>query len=417
MILNTIGLIVLLILSALFSATETAFTSLSVVQIEQLVQSRGRRGRMVKTLMGNPKLLLSTILIGNNMANVGASFLTATITLQHFGSALVGLTAALLTLIILIFAEVAPKSIAIENNESIALATAYPLRGISLVLTPIAGLVSVISSTITRLFTKQTTPDVTVDGLLHMMKLARRLGVVEEYETRLVQGVFRFADVTAGAIMTHRADVFSLNETLSLSEAIEPINERGFARIPIYREDPEKISGVVLAWQVVIAVLEGKGDSPLASLALEPIFIPSSLKLKELFLRFSSSHINLAVVIDAYGGVAGVVSREDIIEELVGELYDENETVLGEKITQLSPTSYRIQGDTSLHQLKDLIDLPLPQGGRAKTVAGYLVEHLRRIPSKGEEIPIPGAIVTVERIERNRIVSVVCTSTKEGVEE
>lgn len=144
------------------------------------------------------------------------------------------------------------------------------------------------------------------------------------------------------------------------------------------------------------------------SLALEPIFIPTNRRINELFTVFKHSVLNMAVILDEYGGLAGIVSREDIIEELVGELYDENEPMDGEKVTTIGKEAYRIQGDTSLHQVHDLLELPLVHGKHVQTIAGYIVETLGRIPHPGEEISIPGAAVQIEAVQKNRIMTVVC---------
>ena len=414
MILSLAVLIFLILLSSFFSASETAFTSLSKMQVEQMAARKGRRGRMVKALTQTPKILLTTILIGNNLVNIGASALATAFTIRYFGNAAVGITTGVLTLLVLIFAEVTPKSIAIDNNEKIALSAAYPIEILSFPLRPIIGFVSLTSSLITRFFSKRENGELSLDGLLQMMKVAKEMGVVEDYENRLVRGVFRFNDVTVGAILTHRTDVFSLDQSMPAQEALKPILDAGFSRIPIYLKVPEHITGIVLSKDVVKAVIEDRGGDPIKKLALEPLFVPTSRRINELFAVFKHGALNLAVILDEYGGLEGIVSREDVIEELVGELYDENEVMDGEKVTTVDEASYRIQGDTSLLQVNDLLELPLVQGKNAQTIAGYIVEILGRIPFPGEELSIPGARVKIEDVRKNRIITVLCRPEEEG---
>jgi len=378
------------------------------MQIEQMANTKGHRGKTAKMMAQNPKVLLTTILIGNNLVNIGASALATAFTIETFGNNAVGITTGILTLLVLIFAEVTPKSIAIDNNESISLTAAFPIRFLSILLKPVIWFVTAASSLITRFFRKADNNEMSEDGLLHMMKMAKDMGVVEEYENHLVRGVFRFNDVTVGAIMTHRTDVFSLDQTTTVIDAMKQVHESGFARIPVYKNDPENVEGIVLSKDIINTYIEGKGDRQLKELAIEPIFIPTTRRINELFTQFKHTRLNMAVILDEYGGLAGIVSREDVIEELVGELYDENEAMDGDKVTSLGKESYLIQGDTSLHQVHDLLELPLVHGKHVQTIAGYIIENLGRIPLPGEEIAIPGASIKIEEVLKNRIVSVVC---------
>ena len=408
MILSLASIFLLLMLSAFFSATETAFTSLSLMQTEHISSHRGRRGRMVKRLTEDPKPLLATILIGNNLVNIGASALATAMTIRIFGNAAVGFTTGILTLLVLIFAEVTPKSIAIDHNEGIAAFAAYPIWILSKILKPVIWLVTITSSLFTRFFSPRQQGQMSLDGLLHMMNMARDMGIVEDFENHLVRGVFRFNDVTVGAIMTHRTEVFSMDQSITVEEALKPIHDSGYSRIPIYTGEPENITGIVLTKDVVNASIEGRGKESLRTLALDPLFIPTNRRINELFSLFKRSVLNMAVILDEYGGLAGIVSREDVIEELLGELYDENEIMVGEKVTKLGKESYLIQGDTSLHQVHDLLELPLVHGRNVQTIAGYIVESLGRIPRPGEEITIPGARIQIKDVQKNRILTVLC---------
>jgi len=401
--------IVLLILSALFSATETAFTSLSVVQIQELASDFEKKGRMVKYLSKRPDILLTTILIVNNLVNIAAAAIVANVTIQTFGSQALGISTGLLTLVILIFAEVTPKQIAIVHNEKIALYMAHPVRWVSWVLLPVIKLIGFLSSLITHLVGGEK-KKLSLDGILYMVSIAESQGVVETYETRMIKNVFRFNDTQVQAIMTHRTEVFSLDKNTTVGEALIKIAEKGFSRIPVYNKDPEEIAGIVLAKSLMALSQQGNKETKLKDIMLKPLYISGTRKVNELFYTLKNQKLNIAVIMDEYGGLAGIVTMEDITEELFGELYDEHEQNRRDRITLLRDGSYRLMGETTFHQIEDRLDLELPSGKYAQTLAGYLVEYLGSIPVKNQDIKTPFGVFQIESIKRNRINSVILKS-------
>ena len=407
MISNFIFLAVLLALSGCFSASETAFTSLSAPQLRKLAKEKGRRGRLVKRLAENPDNLLTTILLGNNLVNIAASAIATAITLELFGSRAVGIMTGVLTLIVLIFSELSPKRIAIARNEFVSLLAAYPIFLLSQVLKPVNFLLRSVSSLITRFFIPKETRKVSLEALIHMMSAAREEGVVEDYESEMVRSVFRLNDVSVQAIMTHRTEVFSLDMNLSVEQAAPEISTHGFSRIPVYEKEAENIVGIILSKDITAALLAGDQSRKLRDMMHDPIFIPATRKLHELFHRFKSEKLNISIILDEYGGLAGIVTREDIIEEVLGELYDENEEQADERVQRIDDEHYRIMGDTSLHQFIDTFDIKMPETEYAETLAGFIVEKLDRIPEEGDEVEAGDLRLTIEKTERNRIVSVI----------
>ncbi len=406
MLFEIILFVVLLILSAVFSATETAFTSLSVVQIQELASDYGKKGRMVKFLSKRPDILLTTILIVNNLVNIAASALVANVTIKTFGSQALAVSTGLLTLVILIFAEVTPKQIAIIHSEKIALFMAWPVRWVSWILLPVIKLIGFISSLITHLVGGEK-KKLSLDGILYMVSIAERQGVVETYETRMIKNVFRFNDTQVQAIMTHRTEVFSLNRNTSIGDALVEISERGFSRVPVYNEDPEEIIGIVLVKNLMANYHAGKSNLKLKDIMLKPLYISGTRKVNELFYTLKNQKLNIAVIMDEYGGLAGIVTMEDITEELFGELYDEHEQNRRDRITLLRDGSYRLMGETTIHQIEDRLGLKLPSGKYAQTLAGYLVEYLGSIPVKNQAVETPFGVFIIESIKRNRINSVI----------
>lgn len=406
MLIQIIALIVLIILSGIFSSTETAFTSLSIFQIEEIQKKRGSRGRLVKKLTDRPDILLTTILIGNNLVNIGASALATQITIRLFGNQAVGIMTGILTLVILIFAEVTPKRLAIIFNEKLAVSNARFITFLSWVFRPFIFFIGLISTSITRLFRTKTKIKVTLEGILHMINLGEHLGVVKRYETRMVRSVFRFNDITVQAIMTHRTEVFSLEMNSILQETIGIIIQKGYSRIPVYNEEPERIAGVVLLRDIMKFLAEKRFDIPLKEIMIEPIFVPQTKMVNEMFAQFKREKLNMAIVLDEYGGLAGVVTFEDVIEEILGDVYDEHEWRQDEKIKSHGENQYLISADISLHQLYEGLNIELQSEKYAKTLGGYLINLIDHIPVEGENIEIKSGTFVIEKVLKNRIITV-----------
>src|SRR6056297_2573059 len=351
MVFELLSIIILIGLSAVFSSTETAYTSLSFIQVQSLVKHNGKAGKLVEKLSARPDTLLTTILIGNNLVNIAASAIATQFTVHVFGNQAVGIMTGVLTLVILIFAEVTPKQMAIIHSEKLALRMAYPIHFLSIFLFPFIKLIGFVSSAITRFFSTEKKINTSLDGILHMVHMAEREGVVENYETRMVKSVFRFNDTQVQTIMTHRTDIFSLEADLSLDTVLKDITKEGYSRIHVYDENPEYIVGSLLVRDLMRYIAEGRKDNvPVRDIMTEPIFVSETRKVNELFFLFKKEKLNIAVVMDEYGGLAGIVTLEDVAEELFGELYDENEIQGWEKISPLGDNSFRLTGDTSLHQ-------------------------------------------------------------------
>ncbi len=403
MLIYIIYILVLILLSAIFSGTETAFTSLTFMQEKELETQASRTGRLAARLSGQSELLLSTILIGNNLVNIGASALTTATVIQFYGNYAVGISTGLLTLVILIFAEITPKQVAIIHNETICRIMAFPMQFLVYLLYPISYLITLFSSLITKLFSGKIRYSISEKGILHAVHVAKKQGAVLDYETTFIQNVFRFNDVDVHTIMTHRTDVFSISEQETLQAVMPEVINSGYARIPVYGDSPEHITGILLTRDLLKYATKGEAERTVAEIIKIPIYVPESRKAHEMFDTFKENKLHMAVVLDEYGGLAGIVTMEDVIEELFGELYDEHEEGMEERILDLGNDSYRILGDTSIQQLEDVFGIDMEHSKHVGTIGGYITESLGTIPQQNEELCTSIGTFVVRKMRGNRI--------------
>jgi len=398
-------LVILLILSAYFSSVETAFTSLTPGQINSLAENRGKRGRLVKKLTERHDILLTTLLIGNNLANLGASALTAAVTIKIFGSIYVALATGLLTLAVLVFCEVSPKQIALVANETLCLISARLVALLSIVLRPLIWIISSVSRGITLLVVGRERRKLTLEQLLHHVKAAEGQGVVESYEEEMVRNVFRINDTPVRAIMTHRTELFTIDENTTVQDAADFFVDSGHTRAPVLEGDSEHVSGVVTLFDLVRA-LKKRPNTPLKAISKSPYLVPGTMRAHELYFRLKSEPIRMAIVLDEYGGLDGIVTREDIIEEIFGKFLDERTEPSINPVSEQPDGTWIIQGDADFYDLSDILGLKLRHDSRTHTIGGYILEKSGRIPAQGTVIELEEGQYTILETRNKRIVSV-----------
>jgi len=402
---SVLSLPILLILSAYFSSVETAFTSLTPGQINSLAENRGKRGLLVKKLTERHDILLTTLLIGNNLANLGASALTTAMTIRLFGKIYVAAATGVLTLTVLVFCEVSPKQIALVANETLCLISARLINLLSVVLRPFIWIVSSVSRGITLLFVGSKRREITLEQLLHHVKVAEGQGVVESYEEEMVRNVFRINDTPVKAIMTHRTELFMMNENTTVQDAAYLFVDSGHTRAPVLNGDLEHVSGIVTLFDLVRA-LRKRPRASIKTISKSPYLVPGTMKAHELYFRLRSEPIQMAIVLDEYGGLDGIVTREDIIEEIFGKFLDERANPSANPISEQPDGSWIIQGDTDFYDLSDILGLELKHDSRTNTIGGYLLEKSGNIPVQGTVIELGEGQYTILRTRNKRIVSV-----------
>ncbi|PKL08213.1 MAG: hypothetical protein CVV51_10160 [Spirochaetae bacterium HGW-Spirochaetae-7] len=399
---SIVGVVLCLVFSALFSAGETAFTSLTVFQIETM-KKRKVGGAVVERLARKPDELLATILIGNNVVNISASALATQWAIERWGDWVLGLVTGVLTLVVLIFGEVTPKRVAITHNESVASALAPMLLVCTWLFKPFVLLVNALSSLITRFF-GETRPDaVSMDTMVQMMSIAEHLGVIDYAKSRMVKNVFRLGATMVQAVMTHRIDVFSLDSATSADDACRLASDAAVSRVPVYEGESENIVGVVSIRDAVVEVLAGRGGQPVSGFMADPLFVLPNKTVSDMFALFKKRKDTFAVVIDEYGGLAGIVTIRDIVEEIVGEIYEDSEEASRERVEKRPDGSYLVSGDAPLSVLAEISGGEPPNLPYVQTVAGYVAWSLDRIAVPGDVADTPLGTFTVTVVEANRV--------------
>ncbi len=384
---------------------ETAYTSLTAGQINALLENSGHRGRLVKRLTERSDILLSTLLIGNNLANLGASALMTALTIRLFGSTYIAAATGILTITVLIFCEVTPKHIAMMTNESLCLRSARVIIFLSWVFRPCIWFINAFSRLVTKLFTGRTEKVQTLETLLHHVKAAKHAGIVERYEHEMIRKVFRINDIPVEAIMTHRTDLFTLNEQTTAKNAFDRFLIARHSLAPLLRNDSEHVSGIV-SFADVAKAFKDDPQIPIKNIASPVTLVPGTMKAHELFFKFKKEPIHFVVVLDEYGGLNGVVTREDVVEEVFGALYGEGRAHSVEPIVADGQGAWIIQGDADFYDLSDMLGLNLEHDNRTHTIGGYLLDKFGSIPEAGVDITLPeGRYVILETVKK-RISSV-----------
>ncbi len=411
---NIVLLLILLLLSALFSATETAFTSLSFYQLRDL-KTRGRRGRIVYHLSKKPDILLTTILAGNNLVNIAASAIATTLAISLWGSHTIGYATGVLTLVVLLFAEITPKQIAIVKSQEIALFMAPIIQVLSWISYPIIKGIGWISQILSRLIIgKNNQQSISLEGLAHFMGEAKDQGVLDENESSIIHGALRFNSTQVRGIMTHRTNVFSISDTETLDSAYPKIIESKYSRIPVYHGDKEEhIVGILLLHTLLESMTKQENTQVVEHILEKPLFIPENTSLQEAFSMFQQERMNMAIVLDEFGGLAGVVTIEDIIEEFFGEIYDEHEQLRSARIIPNESGTFTVAGDITVGEFSDYFSISLDTDKHINTLGGVLLEKFDHIPTRGEQTELPWGTCEIKEVKENRITSFTFTPSIE----
>jgi CBS domain containing-hemolysin-like protein len=412
-----VGLLVLmLLLSALLSGSETALTALGEWKIRQLREDGLDPTGAFALLERQPTRFITTLLIGNNLVNIAATALITQIAIQlsrtyGFGESLaVGYATGVTTVLVLIFGEITPKSIAVHHAVAFSRAVIRPVYVLSVVLYPVGLAFTWITSSVLRLFRLEPTgnPLLTENELRLMLRSAEESGVIEAQEEEMIKGIIDLEETVVREVMTPRVDVVAVAEDATMMDLLRLTTEHGYSRLPAFRDTIDDVRGIVYARDLLpyLGRPEALQDTHVADLMTPPQYVPETLSILNLLrdMRIRKNH--MAIVVDEFGGTAGVVTLEDIIEEITGEIYDETDEEEEEDIVRLEDGRYRIQGSAHLEAVGHELHLSFEDDGDYDTLAGYLIDELGHIPQAGEDMEHGGVRFIVEQADERRVMTV-----------
>ena len=418
-------LIALIFANAFFAAAEIAFISLNDAKIDILAKEGNKKAKKIKNMLINPSKFLATIQIGITLAG----FLSSAFASEAFASKLApilnnlipflslevwnSISIILITIILsyftLIFGELVPKRMAMKNYEKIAFATIGIIRAISIIMAPFVKFLTVSTNLVSRLFGVSETDEETVteEEIRMMVDVGEEKGTIDKEEREMINNVFEFNDTCVSEIMVPRTEIYAVDMNMSISKVIEEItndDDFRYSRLPVYDETIDEIKGVVYIKDILLSTKNK--NVKIKTLVKEAYFVPETKPVNELFEELRKNRKQIAIVVDEYGGTAGIVTMEDILEEIVGEIYDEYDEV--EKIYEkIDENTYIINGFMAVSEVEKILDIEIPEGDY-DTISGYLIEELGRIPSEKEKPIIETKEVTykVEKVKDKRIVKI-----------
>lgn len=399
-------IIILIALSAFFSSAETALTTVSSLRVKTLIEEGNRAAVTLQKIKDNTGKMLSAILIGNNIVNISASSLATVWATKVFGSFAVGYATGILTIVVLLFGEITPKTIATLHAESLSLRYAKIIYIIMTLLTPVIYIVSKLSAFILRILKidpTQKNASYTENDLRTIVDVSHEEGVIEQEERQMIKNVFDFGDVCAKDIMVPRIDMTMASIDVTYDDLIASFAKERFTRIPIYEiteESNNSIVGIINMKDILLY----KQDTPfcIRDYLREPFFTYEYKNISELLLEMRSSSVNLSIVLDEYGDVAGLITLEDILEEIVGEIRDEYDSDEENSLQKLSDAEYIVDGSLNLEDINDAISTDF-HSDDYDSIGGLIIEALDRLPDTGDSVTVNGFLLTVMATEKNRI--------------
>ena len=412
-IIQLVIVIILLSASAFFSSAETALMTSNKLKMRNLADNGNKRAAKVLKVTENTDKMLSAILIGNNIVNLTASSISTTLTLKIFGSKLVGIATGILTFLILVFGEITPKNVASKNAEKMALIYIGVISFLVTLLTPLIFIVNTVAKFVISIFNKNGDDNnaVTEEELRAMVEYSHEEGVIENEEKKMIVNVVDFGDTVAGDIMVPRVDMVMVDEKSSYEEILQVFREERYTRIPVYEETPDNVIGILNVKDFLL--IEDKENFVMKELLREPLYTYEYKKTSALMMDMRKTGANIVIVLDEYGITAGLITLEDMLEEIVGEIRDEFDADEDEGITKVSDLEYLIDGSTNLDDINDRIGLSL-SSEEYESIGGLIMEKLGRLPVEGEIINFDNIVLTVKKMDHARIEKV-CLKLKQPV--
>ena len=387
------ALLVLLVFSGFFSGSETALVALSMARVEGLVREGRHGAAALYQLKKDPSAMLTTILIGNNLVNIGASALATVIATREFGAAGPGIAVGLLTLFILVFGEITPKSLATRYSERISLFIATPLLMFMRLIYPLVWFFGKFTTWVHQLTGGAADPTITELELIGMLGYGVEEGAIEHHERNIIERVFAFNDLKVRDIMTPKGKIFALDGALTVAEALPLVAHERYSRTPLFEGQNDNFTRVLYMRDLLRASADGQLQERIATIAHTPLFVSQYQAIDDLFATLRKRNRVFSIVVDEYGDVRGIVTLEDLLEELVGEIYDESDDRPLD-VDSISGHEIVVDGATELRVVEEFFDMELP-GKPTDTVSLWILSHTEYIPGENETFSIDSLDVTI----------------------
>ena len=395
-------IIILLLLSAFFSSAETAFTMVNKIRIRSLIEDGNKRAITVGKIIDNSGKMLSAILIGNNIVNISASALMTSLTIRLWGSYATGIATGVMTVLVLIFGEITPKTTATIYAEKFALVYAPVVYFIMFIFTPVIFIIDKLSGVILKLIhvdANNKHNKITEEELRTFVQVSHEDGVIESNEKKIINNLFDFGDTEAKDVMIPRIDMTLADVNTGYDDIIELFRETKYTRIPIYEGNPDNVIGIL---NIKDLILSQHNDFNIRSIMRKPFFTYEHKNTSELFNVMQRSSHSISIVLDEYGSTAGMITTEDLLEEIVGEIRDEYDTDETDPFIKVGHYSYLVDGSYKLDDLNDSLNLKFTSQDN-DSIGGFIIEKLDRFPDIGEQFDIDNVHFKIERASSNRI--------------
>ncbi|MBQ2679425.1 MAG: HlyC/CorC family transporter [Firmicutes bacterium] len=394
-------IIVLIIFSAFFSASETALTSLNKIKIRSMIDNNVKGAERVHKITEDMPRLLSSILIGNNIVNILASSIMTSVAILLFPNKGVAVATIIMTIVVLIFGEITPKTFAAKNPEKVAIRFSGPISGIMVILTPIVAILNAITSFVLKFAKSNDEEDhlITEDELKTMVNVGHEEGILEIDEREMINNVFDFGDTKAKDVMTPRTDMVAVDVDASYDEISRIFQEEGFLILPVYEENVDNIVGVIYLKDIAFA---SKESFDIIKHIHEPLYTYETKPVLDLLSEMKRETVKFAVVVDEYGGTSGIVTLTDLIEELVGDFADDEDD---SDIQLIKDDEYIIDGTAKLDDVNEMIGTDI-QSDTVETIAGYIISLVGRFPAEGEVITHDNIIFRILEVDKKRVLKI-----------
>lgn len=398
-----LAILICLLLSGLFSGAEIAFFSITESRLQTMAEEGQRTAKLALFLRQNPQRLLSTILIGNNVVNLAAASLVSVVAFQRFGSQGVAVAMGVLTIVVMLFGEIVPKTFCVKHATSVVQLLSHPVYWVEKLFSPALYLLEPLILKLTG-GRGLTVPFVTKEELKVMLEAGDKAGVLETHEVKMIKNVFEFTDLTAKDVMTPRIYMFGMNARLTLEKAKEGLLESKYSRIPVYEGDIDNITGILYRTHALRELARGHHKKTLKELARPPLFIPWTKPADDLLRQFQQEKRHIAIVVNEFGGVMGLVAAEDLLEEVVGEILDETD-ITEELIKRIGKDKILARGRAEVRKINEVLDVDLDEEEQ-NTISGLIQQRLGYIPSVGEKLYADGCLLIVNDADKKSIKSV-----------